>query len=312
MEINQDYHLHIGLKTRLLNRVRNLLKFPIVERLLISYGRSIITGDLWIKLVPPNYLYDKGTIREVERNGIKYRLDISDCVEHGVYFAFEEASQKTLFELAKNRRAIIDVGTNIGCVLMNFARLSPDAVVYGFEPDAANFEKARTNLSLNQFQNVNLNQKALGTHRAKAKIYSVNENNAGMNRIRVAGEGHDGLGEGSEIEVISLDDFVEKTSIKTVDLIKIDVEGFELNVLKGAQHSLRRFRPTLFVELDDNNLREQGSSAEELVVFIEQLGYRVYRADKAAEISSDQDFKACHYDVICEPIKNEISANGEN
>jgi hypothetical protein len=81
-------------------------------------------------------------------------------------------------------------------------------------------------------------------------------------------------------------------------LIKVDVEGFELHVLRGAEKTLRQCKPALFIELDDNNLSDQGDSAEKLVSYLEDLGYAITDAGTGAPVRSGKPFTNCHTDII--------------
>ena len=101
--------------------------------------------------------------------------------------------------------------------------------------------------------------------------------------------------------VITLDSFFAKEQMKRIDLIKIDVEGFEMKVLYGATDCVERFRPVLFLELCDANLREQGSSAVELLQWLEARDYGVCDAISGEPMLSGDPRKPAFTDVVCEP-----------
>jgi len=126
---------------------------------------------------------------------------------------------------------------------------------------------------------------------------NVSERNPAGKRIRSKGE-PDGS---SKVKAVTMDSFVQKKNIEKVSLIKIDVEGFEMRVLQGAKKVISQHRPTLFIELDDSNLKEQQSSAKELILFLEDLSYRIIRSDTGSAVTSLTDFSRSHYDVICTP-----------
>ena len=98
-----------------------------------------------------------------------------------------------------------------------------------------------------------------------------------------------------------MDKWCNDNNITKIDLIKIDVEGFEMNVLKGGIQTLQKFKPKMFIELDDNNLKDVGSSAKELINFIAKLDYKIINAEDETPITADTDFTNCHYDIICLP-----------
>lgn len=298
---NSEYQLKISAKTRFLNLFRRIFKIEPFESLLAGKIQNLPIESFWVRLMPPNYLYPKNSLREVRRRDIYYHLDISDYMEHAVYFGYQDKEQEELFRLAENKKIVIDVGVNIGAVLLNFARLSPEGLIIGFEPDTKNFQKAQRNLQLNRLNNVKIIQKGLGAEKETAKLFKVNEDNEGMNRILGDSEHH--LEEDfsfSEIEIIKLDDFVAENSLERIDLVKIDVEGYELKVLRGAEQSLKKYLPILFIELDDDNLKAQNDSAQSLILFLKQIGYKIFRADNRQQLNGNEDFSHCHFDIICE------------
>ncbi len=77
-----------------------------------------------------------------------------------------------------------------------------------------------------------------------------------------------------EVQARPLDSVVKELQLRRVDVIKADVEGAELMVLKGAGRTLTRYRPVLVVETRDDLLRNLGSSKSELIEFLQDLGYR--------------------------------------
>ena len=91
------------------------------------------------------------------------------------------------------------------------------------------------------------------------------------------------LGEGGgstvEVEAVTIDDFCARHGIRP-SLIKIDVEGAELEVLRGADAVLRRFRPLLLVELNPSALRDRGAAPEQLLDALAGLGYETWEVGR--------------------------------
>ena len=105
----------------------------------------------------------------------------------------------------------------------------------------------------------------------------------------------------SQTDKASLDSFIEERGLPRVDLIKIDVEGYELHVLQGARETLARLRPVMFIEVSNFNLCEQGTSAQELIAFLEAAGYLLEDAETRRSVCSTDDLGDCFFDVICHP-----------
>jgi hypothetical protein len=96
-----------------------------------------------------------------------------------------------------------------------------------------------------------------------------------------------------------MDDFFEINHPlnSKIDLVKVDIEGYEYEWLLGAEKTLSKYKPTLFIELDDNNLKQQNSSALLLVVKLKEFGYTIF--DDRIDISNQVDFDNCHFDISC-------------
>ena len=283
------------LKTNILNFFRRVFMMPAAEKILARVTQNKSLGSYIIKLIPNNYQYSRGTIRFATRNGINYKLHLQDYMDWLLFFGIKEKGRESLYQLVKKNDTVIDVGTNTGEVLMNFAVLTGNlGKVHGFEPDSVNHKRCTENLKLNNFRNIQLNQAGLGDNSGKYNIKVNTQSNRGGNRItRDHGENTE------EITVITLDEYVENNSIPVVNVIKIDVEGFELNVLKGSENILNRLKPILFIEVDDNNLKEQGHSAKELIQFVQEKGYKTVNAETDKGVSASEDFTNCHFDIIC-------------
>jgi FkbM family methyltransferase len=284
----------LPLKTRLLNILREVFRIPWLERMLVrlTQGKPVHHG--LVKLAPNHYQYPQPSVRHVVRNGLRYQVDISDLLGWAIYFGLYERSRERLYSLAGAGATVLDVGTNLGEVLLNLGRRVGDqGRVLGFEPDPLNHALAQRNLDLNPMPWVTLLPVGLG-HEAGVFPLALNtERNRGGNRIL-----WDATKTSTAVEVRTLDEMVALHELRRLDLIKIDVEGFELKVLRGAMQSVQRFMPHLFVELDDSNLRQQGGCARELVALLEALGYTLTHAENDARVSSAQDFTGCHFDII--------------
>jgi FkbM family methyltransferase len=291
----------MALKTTVLNQFRKLFMFRPMELLLISLLNSKLFSRSFIsKIVPNNYQYKKKSFRNITRNSINLNVDISDYVGHYLYFNFYDPGYLQLFKLPKKGDVVIDIGANIGYTTLNFASIVGEkGQVISFEPDEFNYNEFLKNIKKNNFVNVIPNNLGLGAVPENVKLAVHSPDNLGMNRIdRNASDNF------SVINIITLDSYIEKNNISKVDLIKIDVEGFELNVLKGGINSLKKFKPILYIELDNNNLKQQGNSALELVMFLASLNYSIVNALTNSTITFQSDFTNCHYDIICKTSAN--------
>jgi FkbM family methyltransferase len=305
-------------KTVVLNAVRSVFKFPPLEIALARITNGAAYPGPVASIPPNNYQYARGSVRRVTRDGLSYELDISDLVDWYTYFGFRNDSLSALYRLTREGAVVVDVGANNGLVTLNLAkRAGSSGRVISFEPDRDTFGRLERNVALNGARNVTLENIALGRAKGKARWITPRQDNAGMNRM-AGGPGVndvDDVADASrEVDVTTLDHYFENRPIERLDLIKIDVEGREADVIAGAELTLARFQPVLFVELSDTQLGIAGSSASELLRRLERAGYTSAHSEGGRRISSSSDFTSpassdycggtVYYDIVAYPARH--------
>ncbi|GAA4318171.1 FkbM family methyltransferase [Compostibacter hankyongensis] len=280
--------------------VNKLFRLPLLEKLLAStpLRRSPFRDLIVRKIAPKHWDYKKATRRMAERGGIVYELDLRQHLDHGIYFGSTDPAKETLYREVQEGDTVLDIGSNLGEVLLNFARRTgKNGRVYGFEPHPVTFNKLKRNVELNPFSCISLFNLGLSDRKGSFSMAVPDERNTGMNRILPEGEAPGSL----RVDTEKLDDFVLAQELDRVDLIKIDVEGFELFVLRGGEATLRRFRPRLFIELVDDNLKAHGFRARDIIAFLTPYGYQIRSAQTGAAITADTDLDHCQFDIWCVP-----------
>jgi len=178
------------------------------------------------------------------------------------YGEYSPAELACFSEWVRPGGVAVEAGANIGAFSVGLSRLlTSSGTLYVFEPQRQVFQLLCANLALSQCSNVHALPFGLGPTTATLKVPAIDYTSAG-NFGGVA------LGQtGSEqVAVHPLDCW----ELDQCQFIKIDVEGMELDVLRGAEATIRRCRPVLYVEDD----RESAHGA--LVAYLEQLGYDMY------------------------------------
>ncbi len=287
----------MSIKKKISKNIRKLFSLRFFELIICQFSQNKSLNSLIGKLVPENTFYKSNSIRYVKRDGIYYCLDISDYQNWLIYFGLNEDRPFGLYDLVKDNFIIIDVGSNIGQTAMTLANMTFDkAIIYGFEPDPVNFEKAIKNLKLNTFRNIKYQNIGLGAKKGELFLRVDTPTNRGGNRIDQQNKSENSI----EIKIERLDDLVLDMNIEKIDLIKIDVEGFELEVLKGAENVLRKHKPLLFIEVDDKNLLQQGASSFKLINFLNNIGYKCVNTQTTKIVNDDSlELKNCHFDIKC-------------
>lgn len=286
--------MRVSGKVKVFNVFRGVFKIPFLERALVSLTIGKPPDHLFCKFVPNPYQYSPGTYREIDRNDIRLRVDISDYIGHYLYFGFLDTGIGNLFSLCKKNFTVIDIGTNIGWVALNFARISQTGRVIGFEPDPFNYNECKKNIDRNALLNLTVLPYGLGETSAEVGMEVRTPDNRGGNRIAPKG------GSSSvTVYIKQLDDINEVSLLPAIHLMKLDVEGYELKVLRGAADTLQKHKPTLFIEIDDENLRDQGDSAKDLISFLELNGYgSISHAETNVKVTSSTNFSHCHFDIV--------------
>lgn len=262
-----------------------IAKTKLIELVLIFFLRHFKSYRHKIsKFVVPNQEYSRGTMRQVFRYDIQYLLDLSDYQEWLIFFYQNQDSSFGILEYVAESNIIIDVGGNIGqTALMVANKIGKDGLVYAFEPYPPTYEKFINNLSLNpKINNIKIYPIGIGKNLMNLDMFQDCITNSGANRV-VYNHQKDlpGL---HNVTINSLDTFVRQEDMPKIDLIKIDVEGFEMNVLLGAIQTLKKYKPGLYIEIDDDNLKKQGSSSKEVINFLKELGYIIYSKHIQREI----------------------------
>lgn len=284
-------------KATILNFLRLALRHQIIESILIGSRQMGI--PFVERLFPSHFLYVQPAIRDVTRWGIKFTLDISDYVGWLAYYEIDDVSQDRLMEVCKPGYVVFDVGVNIGITALKFSgKVGALGRVIGFEPDKLNYSKFLKNAALNEFKNLEVHNIGLSDHDERVLLCSPNPSNRGENRVApkdfIASETM------SPVALVTLDEFVKKFDLDRLDLIKIDVEGYEMRVIKGACETITHHHPVIFMEIDDKLLRDQGGSANELLEILEKCGYHIQNAETLENRSSSMDHNGCHFDILCQ------------
>ncbi|OGU40308.1 MAG: hypothetical protein A2X61_10850 [Ignavibacteria bacterium GWB2_35_12] len=226
--------------------LRTILKL-ILRLYPIERGKyTILTKYYFPKLTPP-----KGT-RKISRlrNKIKMDLDLNEFLQSYLYLfgSYELPTIRFIKKTLKKGDIVIDIGANVGYLSLTFAQIIGDlGKVYGFEPEKRNFEIFNENIKLNGFKNIHPYKLAVSDNNKIIKLYLSKNENQGIHSTLLH---TDTLSENfEEIEAIILDDFVIQNKIYKIDLVKIDVEGAEIDVVNGMKNILRDKKPVLILEL---------------------------------------------------------------
>ena len=226
----------------------------------------------------------------VNRSGIAYDLDLAQGIDFAIYLGFyERQTTAALRRLVTSGSLVLDIGANIGAHTLTLAdRVGPAGRVLAFEPTDYAFTKLGKNLALNP----ELARRVSAYHcflagadadPVPSAIYSSwpLAHEAGLHAKHLGREMNT-----EAARARSIDSVLAESADRPVSLVKLDVDGFECDVLKGATKLLRETRPVFVMELAPYVLEERGASLAELLSFFLPAGYRFYDEGTSAALPS--------------------------
>lgn len=201
--------------------------------------------------------------------------DYGEYIQRNIFFLgyHEFRETRLVCSVLERGQTFVDAGANLGWFTVLAARLVGDSGrVLSFEPSTRIRGHLTRNVELNGFSNVRIESCALGEASGTAVFSGGTEGNLGTGTITRP----DAAGEA--VDVRTLDDYCASQGIERIDFLKIDVEGAEGMVLRGARGLLAERRiARLLVEINDVRLRELGTSAREALELLRGSGYQLHR-----------------------------------
>jgi FkbM family methyltransferase len=173
---------------------------------------------------------------------------------------------------------VYDIGAYRGLQTLSFASRSKKVI--SFEPNTKNHKRLVENLKLNGIKNVEVRKVGVGS-RSETRTMVGNPLTPACSSVdekTVAGLLRAGAGTViEEISIVALDDEIHQAGLPAPDFIKIDIEGWEIEALRGARNTLKLHKPALFLEMHGETVREKKRKAAEIIAFLWEINYRSIR-----------------------------------
>lgn len=195
----------------------------------------------------------------------------------------QSPEEKLLCSLPLTGKVVYDIGAHRGSYALFFSRkVGARGTVVAFEPAPRNFEKLARNLALNHIINVRALELALGAEREVRDVFAL----PGMSTTAsLATDAHTPFRRRvGRAQVERLDDLVKRLELPPPDFVKIDVEGFELDVLRGACGTLARYGPDLMVEIHGASLALKVKRVAAISELLRPLGYRLIHTESGRDV----------------------------
>jgi FkbM family methyltransferase len=240
-----------------------------------TVGIKILLARLAFVVPLPFLLPDKHYL--LNHQGSRMYRQLNSCpiywdVALGTY---EYWKTRLISDLVKEGMTILDIGANEGYYSLLFARLMRDrGRVLAFEPDPGNAQWLRRNITANGYQCIEVHEYALSDGEGQATFYPGGGVGSLVHTASPLAYFHS-PSEPVTVRTRTLDNVLREASIKNIDLMKIDVEGADLLVLKGAQHTLKTTNVRILMDVDVN-----GDERAELFDLLRSCGFSLYRMGK--------------------------------
>jgi FkbM family methyltransferase len=232
--------------------------------------------------------------------GVQFETDMEDRIQRQMWAVLYEPHVRDCFNAyLKPGDVYIDVGAHIGFHAVFAAhRVGKDGLIFAFEPDLINFQRLQRNLL--QFPWARCINTAVWDRTSSLTFErSSTKGESGWGKVSAMRDF--GTGERVEIPSIALDDWFRDSQVRRWDAMKLDAEGSELAVLRGAQISLEKFRPVLVMEINVIIHEQRSKSPFSPVEFLLEREYRIFQLKfrRLEEWSREKSTGLC--DVLCLP-----------
>jgi FkbM family methyltransferase len=207
-------------------------------------GKGFITRRILKPLLPPPPSSFVAVRPDGSHVSLYYRETLG--LTTITFGGFEDAECRVLCELARRGSTAIDVGGNVGVMAIPLARaVGPDGTVVAVEPVAENVRRLQANAALNELTNIVVRQVAAGQDKGRVEFQIVEDSAYGSTQSVSRGMTTTGV---IMVESLPLDQIWADLGSPEVSVVKIDVEGGEAGVIRGASALLERDRPVLMLE----------------------------------------------------------------
>jgi FkbM family methyltransferase len=176
--------------------------------------------------------------------------DVDDFYFQNINVALQDGLSRILPSILGEGAVTLDIGANIGITALIAREASPNGEVHAFEPSKEIFGYLERNVRHNDVTGVTLVNSAVGATDGQVTFHT-DAYQAGSHIVSDSHVAYDHVSRDQEpVTLVSLDSYCRAHSFGHIDLIKIDVEGFELDVLRGARDICRNFNPIVIAEFN--------------------------------------------------------------
>lgn len=221
-------------------------------------------------------------------NGKSFKVPVVNGYGYHNLFPYQEVWMETLVKkmLAERNGAVIDVGVNVGQTLIKIASINSSTNYYGFEPNPLCYAYCSELLKLNKLNTFKIYPVGLSSKPAILNLFGDNDYASGASLVegfRVNTERYNII---HRVPVMPGDDILKNENLDAINFVKIDVEGAELEVIKGLTSTLSKYQPVIIMEIlpvyDTNSVngKMRKERQDELLKLLHEMNYSIYLIDE--------------------------------
>lgn len=237
---------------------------------------------------------DKRIVTKEKNASVTFAVDPRDLIQRSLLYEQEYEPELTaiLLRMLSPDDVVYDIGANIGYYSM--LSLSVGSRVFAFDPDPINVGLIKYHLELNGFNSCKLNvfECAIGSSNSEAIFYRANIANTGVSSmLKINGS----YAKEFSVEIFTLDHLIKEHSLIVPTILKIDVEGWEYEVFKGAEKLLNSEEAPRLIFFEANSNSEGEIQDHKLMDFLSKANYQIkWLPRKSGLVEEKENYVAVH------------------
>ena len=256
---------------------------------------------IYKKIILPKKLFNNLSFNTTYDSSLLIKVNLSDWIQQQIYFV-DYSDLNGISYLKKQLKAgnvFIDIGANIGAYSLIASKLvGSNGKVVSFEPVTSICKQLKQNIKLNNLTNIVVEPKAVFDKNTTLELFISDHQNMGMSSI--LHHSHE-TGEKQSVQAITIDEYVKIKSLLKIDFIKLDIEGAEINALRGMKQTILKFSPIILMEISDGILENSTTNSTVIYDFMNELNYTPYNINIKGEMLAFNANNANYHNYVFLP-----------
>jgi FkbM family methyltransferase len=212
------------------------------------------------------------------------------CLEILNFHDYEKFEKNMIRTIAKKSKVIFDIGANIGFYSILMSKISPESLIYAFEPIKDVFNDCLNNIAINGLTNIFAHEICISNLSGEITMFCDKEF---TQKTSICNITNSNQAKEIKVKTTTLDSFCDQQNIKSVDFIKCDVEGAEKLVMDGGLKVIENSKPIILFELLRKWSAKFGYCPNDVLFKLQEIGYECYEMRetliKIAEINDNTE-----------------------